>query len=564
MNPTGEAGEGSSSKIADLERRLASVEARLAKIAPEEPTSDSRMAELVPTAWTTGLPALFGRTIMVLGGAFLLRALTESEAVLGGIGVAVGLAYALFWIGMAHRAAALGREQDATFHSLATTIIAFPMVFEQAARFGMLPPSLAALALLVFGGLLLAGAWRHGMRVLGWISVLAAVGTGTVLLFMTQALIPFGAALLLLAGASLLASYERGWAWLRWPGAMVLNVVIIVLMALRGERGYDWIEPWTLIGFQLALTGSYLGILATHTLGSGRSVRFFGVLQSLIVIAIGLEGATRVAQAIGADTMIFSLVALALSAAAFGVALLRLDGQPDQRTNYAWYAGLGALLAVLGFARLTPSDAGGVPLAVLAFGVCLLARVSHRVALRWCAAALALAAAYSSGLLTAAFLAFHDADPKAWLVFPPSAYAVGGLILAAYLKLRANVSEGRRGTDWSLPGLVLVLVAALAIGAAAVALLAPLVAGVGSEAPDLGVLSVVRTGVLVVAAVVVAWLGRSRERLDLVWTANIVLLAAGCKIGIEDISNGRPMTLFLSLALFGGALIVAPRLVRRR
>jgi hypothetical protein len=44
----------------------------------------------------------------------------------------------------------------------------------------------------------------------------------------------------------------------------------------------------------------------------------------------------------------------------------------------------------------------------------------------------------------------------------------------------------------------------------------------------------------------------------------VVLVAAGIKLLVEDLPDGRPSTLFLSLAVYGGVLILAPRLRARR
>ncbi|HEY3359041.1 MAG TPA: hypothetical protein VGQ83_37670, partial [Polyangia bacterium] len=92
-----------------------------------------------------------------------------------------------------------------------------------------------------------------------------------------------------------------------------------------------------------------------------------------------------------------------------------------------------------------------------------------------------------------------------------------------------------------------------------------LVAVVGPAARlDAGALAAVRTAALVAVALLCAGLGHGRRRLELVWATYVALGAAALKILVQDVPNGRPATLFLALGLFGGALIVAPRLVRRR
>jgi hypothetical protein len=43
-----------------------------------------------------------------------------------------------------------------------------------------------------------------------------------------------------------------------------------------------------------------------------------------------------------------------------------------------------------------------------------------------------------------------------------------------------------------------------------------------------------------------------------------VLVAVGVKLLFEDFPNGRPVTLFMALALVGGALILVSKLLPRR
>jgi hypothetical protein len=66
--------------------------------------------------------------------------------------------------------------------------------------------------------------------------------------------------------------------------------------------------------------------------------------------------------------------------------------------------------------------------------------------------------------------------------------------------------------------------------------------------------------VLAAAALVVAWLGARTRFREAAWLLYPVLIAGGLKLFIEDLPTSRPATLFLALAFYGGALILAPRL----
>ena len=48
------------------------------------------------------------------------------------------------------------------------------------------------------------------------------------------------------------------------------------------------------------------------------------------------------------------------------------------------------------------------------------------------------------------------------------------------------------------------------------------------------------------------------------WLVYPVLVLGGLKLLVEDFPAGRPLTLLIALALYGGALVLAPRLARKR
>ena len=79
---------------------------------------------------------------------------------------------------------------------------------------------------------------------------------------------------------------------------------------------------------------------------------------------------------------------------------------------------------------------------------------------------------------------------------------------------------------------------------------------------DAAVLATVRTAVLGASALALGFLGRVpafREAHRLVYP---LLVAGGIKLAIEDFPQGRAVTLFVALAIYGGALILTPRIAR--
>jgi hypothetical protein len=76
-------------------------------------------------------------------------------------------------------------------------------------------------------------------------------------------------------------------------------------------------------------------------------------------------------------------------------------------------------------------------------------------------------------------------------------------------------------------------------------------------------LAVLRTALLSISAVVLPLLGRIGRLREAAWLVYPLLVAGGLKLLFEDLRAGRPAALVLSFALYGGALILAPRLAKR-
>jgi hypothetical protein len=84
------------------------------------------------------------------------------------------------------------------------------------------------------------------------------------------------------------------------------------------------------------------------------------------------------------------------------------------------------------------------------------------------------------------------------------------------------------------------------------------------EPPSPGALAALRTAVLALAAVAAGALGRWVPTGDLGWLVHPLLGATTVKLLLQDLPQGRPLTLTLALTCFGAALLVAPRLAGRR
>ena len=135
-----------SDRLSEIEERLQRVEdavralahAPVAGVHASEPADPA--AALVSTDVrldSTTLLTMSGRTVMVLGGAYALRALTESGRLPATAGVVLGIAYALSWLGVADRASSR-RPLSGSFHGLAAILIGLPLLCEASAHFALL------------------------------------------------------------------------------------------------------------------------------------------------------------------------------------------------------------------------------------------------------------------------------------------------------------------------------------------------------------------------------------------------------------------------------------------
>ena len=94
------------------------------------------------------------------------------------------------------------------------------------------------------------------------------------------------------------------------------------------------------------------------------------------------------------------------------------------------------------------------------------------------------------------------------------------------------------------------------------ALLVPALAGQPGPGCDAGIVAALRTAILSLSAVLVAWLSRLPRFRQAAWLIYPLLLLGAVKIAIEDTLRGRAATLFAALALYGAALLVASRMSR--
>jgi len=564
------------SRIEELSRRLAAVERRLSHLevlgpagraaAASAPAVGSEIAGRKAVALDGFSSALLGRTFLVLAGAFGLRALTESGLFPQGIGTALGFAYAILWIVRADRAGAAGQRMSATLHGVAAAVIGFPLLWESTVRFGILSAEMGAAALTAFTAIALAVAQRQRLRRLALVFTIGAAVTALGLAVATKMLILFAAFLLLLGFATMWMDYLSRWSGPGLLSAIVIDgfVLLMTVMVLMGdsEQVIRIFNPAFLVTLQLALVLLYVGSFGIRTLTKGRDLHASEITHGVAVLLIGLGGAVLVTRAAGLSGIGFGLVSLLLGAGCYGISFAVLDRHLGSRVNFIFYTTLA-----LAFTGVAIGELLGDPLRSMAFSASALVVVwlgarRDRATLSMHGAVYVVAAAITSGLAlhsVAALVAPVVADPgwitPAALVALAVAAGCAGFPVASHGRTWGRLSHG--------PRLVWLSVAAIGAGGVVISLLATLLPRTAESTVEPGAQAAMRTCVIATSAVLLALIGRWPRCAEASWLVYPVLVTGGLKLLAEDARAGRASTLVVSLAFYGGALIVAPWIVRR-
>lgn len=579
MTPTQET--GSAGHLAELRDALHALEARVTALeadrrpvraAPTDPGPSpadvAEVASLPESPSTIGFGqgfGLVGRATLFLAGAFLLRALTENRILppLGGFGL--GLGYAVCLVGLAAHFGKRGEGPVAVATGLAGILVAFPFVYETTAVSTIVSPAVGAgvLALLTTAGLAVAAGQR--LRILYWAYGLAALATITALHFATGAAVIFSSLLLALGAATTVLAYARGWYLMRWPVAAVADLVILHLAVTSTNPGGTMIAGRAVPGeavliLAVALVVVYLGIFAYRALIQGRGVRTFDVVQSGLVIAVGYGTGSSLAEHLDKGQGLLGWAALVTALAGYGVAFTVVRRRHGRGRAFFYFATLALLFLVLGSRHVVPHGLQAWAWTALGVITAWLGGRLRRSTLRAHSAVYLMLAFAATGIFPAARDAFLGDPSTAWSAVGPAGIAALLASAGCYvILLRSRNPEAPRSRR--IPRLLVGIMTLTGVGWLVILLLTRTLAGVPAGAATV---SVIRTAVLAGTSVLLAWAGRSQAYAELTWLVYPLLIAGLVKVLLEDLKVGNPIALTVSFALFGGALILAPRLLKKR
>ena len=553
------------SSIADLEARLAAVERRLATLEgsaaePEQHPPETDVAER-GDGFAAAASAQVGRVLLIFGGAFFLRAITEAEYVPTLLGLLLGAAYAVWWLLLAYRTA--GNEAlrtRASFLAGASVLLTLPLLHEAATTFAALSGPQGVIAIAAYCALALAIAARRDMKALAWLVTGGGIAAALASLAATQAALSVSVFLLLLGLGTLLVVYQRQWLGLQWLGAAGANIGVLALTGLSLTGRWP-ISPYLSVAMAVALLSVYLTTFTYQTHLKGRLVNLFEATQTFFAGAIVL-GASGAAIYNGhLDTMTAGLPALVLGIGGYALAVSRETRELRYR-NFFYYASFGLVFVLAGTALLLPVAWAAAIWAMLAMLTAWFSGKTGWVSLSLQCTILLLAAAGVSNLLVIGFAAMVG-DPASGWVIPEPLQILVALATVACLFIPVAQRSERWGTLANMPQIIVLALATWEVGGLLIAMAAIPVAGLTTEDPSLAYLAALRTAVLSIAGVTLAVSSRYPRWPEARYLVYPVLVLVCIKLFVEDFPLGHPGSLFVALAFIGTALLLAAPLLKR-
>lgn len=546
-----------------LEHRVQALEERLngnfPRAAPAMAPPPRRPAQAPQASAAMAIP-VFGGAFLALAGAYLLRALSEYKIIPLTYGVAVGIVYAAIWLFLAAR---VGRTSPlaAAVRGCTSALILTPLLWEATFQLGAISTRNAAAVIVAYFFLGVALSWSNRLAATAWTTTLAAMVSAVALMVGTRDLVPFAVAVLLAAAVMETAACFGRWPGERWTVAVIADLVVLFLASIASHEGgapeaYVPVPGAAAIAIQIALPLIYLSSTSLRALALRAELTILEIMQIVLVLLLSTTGVLQLGH--GSQVVAGLVAALCLGCGAlfypFAFASCRAPGK--QGRNFYAYSWVGLALIGTGSLLRFSGTLLAAMLCALAMALLLLARWTRQASLGWHAGAYLLLGTALSGLgaWTAANLLGAG---RGWSGLAPGAAITAATAVFAYALTWSNPPPGRSFSTTSMPGLAMAAMASW--GAAGLA--AGALGGFCGSAPIM--CAALRTFILTAAALALAFSGTKWGRRELVWLMYPFMALAAYKLLAQDLPRGQTLALFISLLLYGGTLILLPRILQK-
>jgi hypothetical protein len=561
-----------SQQVRDLATRVSRLEGLLTtrdvpRLAPE-PAAPARSDDadtLSGVPDTTAFLPVLGTGLLGLAGAYLLRAIAESGVLPARGMFTLGTLYAAGWLIGAARTSS-ERRLATTVYTLTAVSILSPLLWESTLRFHLVTASETSLILVAFTLIGLAVSWRRDLLIVATISTLAGLGTAAALLVATHDVLPFIFVFLATAAAVEACACLNHWLGVRWLAAIVANLsIVLATWLVTNPLGlpdvYAPIPAGALFAAQMALLAIYLASVMVRTFLRGLTITTFETGQCALAFLIGLGGAMRLSAG---DTHIIPAIgafALLCGAACYALSFIVLERHGTHGRNFYTYSTFGVLLVLMGGRILFSGGAEAILWSVLAVACIGAGGLWGRMTLEvhggiYLALALVLLGALHQ---SARFVLGTDIWPGAASAALWSGVAVAG---GCYLLALRTAPVGDGG--WNFHAFRVCVAALLAW--VIVGLSAGILTGIyhklfGAAVGD-PYCATMRTGTLTATALLLAWAGSRVTFSHLGHLVYPLMLIGAYRLIVLDLHQNHKVALFLSLLVYGAALMAIPRLRR--
>lgn len=543
-------------RLAALERRINTLERAAGAVglpvSPNAGTAASPLLPAVPVLQAGGIFPVFGRALLGIAGAYLLRAIAAAHLLPETIMEFAAIAYALCWL-------ALGARARTTFaavtYACTSVLILALMLWELIMSFRTLPAwaGAAALATFVMVGFAFARDEQHApiLRIANLSAAALCLALGVV----THHTLPFLLVLLFIAGACEYLSLRSNLRCGRMLVALAADIAVWLLILIYRAPAVTRADYPSLSAFSLIAPGFVLfaihssGITIRKVMHAGR-ISIFDEIQVTTAFLLAACGLLYFGPL--SSQIILGCLCLVLAAALYAANLaFPLSDRRDQIVFNMWSAAL--LLSCIWFA--VPAAARSTTLGLAAIAATAAGTAWRQASLAWHGVLFLVVSASISGLPAYTFHALTGTAAAA-----PSMSVCAAALVAAlcYATTRAQPRHAEQSRIFPF---LFAAIAALAAAAMLVQESTRLAAAFFEPGPHH--LALLRSLILCAAALALAFSGACWRRPELTQIGYGVVALEAIKLLVEDLRHGHLAYVTASVCLFAFTLIAIPRVSRR-